>query len=315
LMVRATRHKNIDLAIEIAGVKFDNPVMVASGTFGYGKEYADLVDLNQIGAVISKTLTIVPRDGHPPLRTFETPSGMLNAIGLHNIGVDNFINEKMKFLRTKKTKVIANIAGSTIEEYVQVAEKLNSAEGLHMLEINISSPNVKRGCMEFGSRADLTYECVKAVKEVSRYPVMPKLSPNVTDIVEIALACQEAGADCISLINTLVGMAIDWKKKKPVLSNITGGLSGPAIKPVALAMVWKVYQKIKVPLIGVGGIMNTQDAVEFFMAGASAIQVGTVNYVDPQASVKIVEGLKKYCLENKIASMKELIGIAQQSPA
>ncbi|OGC75583.1 MAG: dihydroorotate dehydrogenase, partial [candidate division Zixibacteria bacterium RBG_16_40_9] len=220
MISQATQSKKIDLAIEIAGVKFDNPVMVASGTFGYGKEYADLVDINKIGAVISKTLTMVPREGHPPLRTFETPSGMLNAIGLHNVGVENFITEKMKFLRTQKTRVIANIAGSSIEEYVQVAEKLNSAEGIHMLEINISSPNVKKGCMEFGSRADLTYECVKAVKDVSRFPVMPKLSPNVTDIVEIALACQEAGADCISLINTLVGMAIDWKKKKPVLSNI-----------------------------------------------------------------------------------------------
>ena len=309
---KQAQHKKVDLAIEIAGVKFENPVMVASGTFGYGKEYADLVDLNQIGAVISKTLTLLPRDGHPPLRTFETSSGMLNAIGLHNVGVENFISEKLKFLRTKKTKVIANIAGSTIEEYVQVAEKLNQAEGVHMLEINISSPNVKKGCMEFGSKADLTYECVKAVKDVSNYPVMPKLSPNVTDIVEIAQAAQEAGADCISLINTLVGMAIDWKKRKPILSNITGGLSGPAIKPVALAMVWKVYQKIKVPLIGVGGIMNTQDAVEFFMAGASAIQVGTANYVDPQASVKIVEGLEKYCQENKLASIKELIGIAHR---
>ncbi len=307
------QQRKVDLSVEIAGVKFDNPVMVASGTFGYGQEYADLVDINQIGAVICKTLTVVPREGHPPLRTFETPSGMLNAIGLHNVGVDKFISEKMKFFRNKKTKVIANIAGSTIEEYVQVAEKLNSAEGLHMLEINISSPNVKKGCMEFGSRADLTYECVKAVKEVSRFPVMPKLSPNVTDIVEIAQACESAGADCISLINTLVGMAIDWRKKKPVLSNVTGGLSGPAIKPVALAMVWKVYQKVKLPLIGVGGIMNTTDALEFFMAGATAIQVGTANYVDPQTSVKIVEGLKKYCQENKISAVKDLIGVAHQN--
>lgn len=312
MSVATAQQKKVDLAIEIAGVRFDNPVMVASGTFGYGKEYADLVDINKIGAVVCKTLTIVPREGHPPLRTFETPSGMLNAIGLHNVGVDNFITEKMPFLRTKKTKVIANIAGSTIEEYVQVAEKLNSAEGVHMIEINISSPNVKKGCMEFGSRADLTYECVKAVKEVSKFPIMPKLSPNVTDIIEIAQACESAGADCLSLINTLVGMAIDWRKKKPILSNITGGLSGPAIKPVALALVWKVYQKVKLPLIGVGGIMNTTDALEFFMAGATAIQVGTANYVDPQTSVKIVEGLKKYCRENKISAVKELIGIAHK---
>jgi dihydroorotate dehydrogenase (NAD+) catalytic subunit len=301
-----------DISITIAGVKFNNPVMVASGTFGYGDEYAPIVDIDQIGAIVSKTLTIKPRPGHPPVRTFETPAGMLNAIGLANIGIDRFIEEKMPFLRTKKCACVVNIAGQTIEEYAEAASKFNNVPGVHMLEVNISSPNVKKGCMEFGSSPQLTYECIKAIKDATKIPVMAKLSPNVTSIVDIALAAQEAGADCLSLINTIVGMAIDVRKRKPVLSNITGGLSGPAIRPVGVAMTWKVYQKVKIPVVGMGGIMNLQDALEYIFAGASAIQVGTANYVDPNTSVKIVAGLRKYLQENNICCFKELIGLAQR---
>jgi dihydroorotate dehydrogenase (NAD+) catalytic subunit len=302
----------IDLSLSIAGVKFQNPIMVASGTFGYGEEYSSLVDIDRIGAVVSKTLTLVPRPGHPPLRTFETPAGMLNAIGLANIGIDKFIREKLPFLRTKNTVCVANIAGQTIEEYARAAEKFNGVNGVHMLEINISSPNVKKGCMEFGASPELTYECIKAIKNAASLPVMAKLSPNVTDITAIALAAEEAGADCLSLINTIVGMAIDVKKKKPILSNITGGLSGPAIKPVGVAMTWKVYQKVKIPLVGMGGIMNLQDALEFIFAGASAVQLGTVNYVDPAAANKILTGLEKYLEENKICCFRELVGMAHK---
>lgn len=286
--------------------------MVASGTFGYGDEYAPLVDIDQIGAIVSKTLTIKPRPGHPPLRTFETPAGMLNAIGLANIGIERFIQEKMPFLRSKKCACVVNIAGQTIEEYAEAASRFNGVPGVHMLEINISSPNVKKGCMEFGSSPQLTYECIKAIKEATKIPVMAKLSPNVTSIVEIGLAAQEAGADCLSLINTIVGMAIDIRKRRPVLSNLTGGLSGPAIRPVGVAMTWKVYQKVKIPIVGMGGIMNLPDALEYVFAGASAIQVGTANYVDPNTSVKIVAGLGKYLEENEICCFKELVGLAQR---
>ena len=302
-----------DISITIADVKFQNPVMVASGTFGYGDEYAPIVDVDQIGAIVSKTLTIKPRAGHPPLRTFETPAGMLNAIGLANIGIDKFIQDKMPFLRTKKCACVVNIAGQTIEEYAEAAARFNAVPGVHMLEINISSPNVKKGCMEFGASPELTKECIQAIKGVTKIPVMAKLSPNVTSITEIAQAAEEAGADCISLINTIVGMAIDLKKKKPVLSNITGGLSGPAIRPVGVAMTWKVYQKVKIPIVGMGGIMNLQDALEFILAGASAIQVGTANYIDPNASLKIVEGLRRYLAENDYCCFKEIIGLAHLS--
>ena len=303
---------NPDISITIAGVKLNNPVMVASGTFGYGDEYSPLVDIDQIGAVVSKTLTIKPRPGHPPIRTFETPAGMINAIGLANIGIDRFIQEKMPFLRSKQCACVVNIAGQTIEEYAEAASKFNHVPGIHMMEINISSPNVKKGCMEFGSSPQLTYECIQAIKQATKIPVMAKLSPNVTRITDIALAAEEAGADCLSLINTIVGMAIDIKKKRPVLSNITGGLSGPAIRPVGVAMTWKVFQKVKIPIVGMGGIMNLQDALEYIFAGASAIQVGTANYVDPNTSVKIVAGLKNYLQENNICCFKELIGIAHR---
>lgn len=297
-----------DLSVTLAGVRFSNPVLVASGTFGYGEEYGDLINLSQLGGIVCKSVTLLPREGNPPPRTVETPSGMLNAIGLTNIGVDRFIQEKLPFLQKQKTRVIVNVAGRTIEEYVEVVKKLNPCRGIDMLEINISCPNVKEGGLAFGARCESAQACVKQVKQISEFPIMVKLSPNVTDIVEIARSVEEAGADAISLINTLVGMAIDVENRRPVLGNITGGLSGPAIKPVALAMVWKVANAVKVPVVGLGGIMNTQDALEFFLAGASMIQIGTANFVDPQTSVNIVKGLNGYLIEKRIARITDLVG-------
>jgi dihydroorotate dehydrogenase (NAD+) catalytic subunit len=297
-----------DLSVKIGKVKFSNPVLVASGTFGYGEEYRDFFDLNKLGGIITKTITLNPREGNPPSRTCETPSGMLNAIGLANVGVKRFIKEKLPFLRNLRTKVIVNVAGSSIEEYVAVVRKLEGKKGIALLEINISCPNVKQGGIVFGSDPKCAYDCIKAVRDNTSFPIIAKLSPNVSDIVKIALAVEEAGADAISLINTLIGMAIDLENRKPRLANITGGLSGPAIKPVALAMVWKTAQKVRVPVIGLGGIMNTQDALEFMLAGASMIQIGTGNFVDPECSIKIVEGLKEYCGEKKIKKILDLRG-------
>ena len=297
-----------DLSVKIGKIKFENPVLVASGTFGYGEEYAQLIDLNKLGGIITKSITLNPREGNPPPRTCETPSGMLNAIGLANVGVDSFIKEKLSFLRSLDTKIIVNVAGSTLEEYVKVVKRLNRVKGIHMLEINISCPNVKMGGLQFGASEESAHEIIKTIGENTSYPLMAKLTPNVTDITRIALAVEEAGCQAISLINTLVGMAINSDTRKPFLSNITGGLSGPAIKPVALAMVWKVAQEVKVPVIGIGGIMDTRDALEFLLAGASMIQVGTANFVDSRASIKIIEGLKEYCENHGIKKIKELVG-------
>ncbi|MFH1336632.1 MAG: dihydroorotate dehydrogenase [Candidatus Zixiibacteriota bacterium] len=283
-------------------------MLVASGTFGYGEEYGKLIDLSRLGGIVCKSVTLLPREGNPPPRTAETPSGMLNAIGLTNIGVDRFIQEKLPFLQKQKTRIIVNVAGRTMEEYVEVVRRLSRCQGIDMLEINISCPNVKEGGLAFGAQSESAYACIKQTKDSSRFPIIAKLSPNVTDIVEIAQAVEGAGVDAVSLINTLVGMAIDVEKRRPILGNITGGLSGPAIKPVALAMVWKVAKAVKVPVIGLGGIMNIQDALEFFLAGASMIQIGTANFVDPQASIKIVNGLNGYLKEKRIDSITDLVG-------
>ena len=296
------------LSVKIAGIEFSNPVLVASGTFGYGEEYQALIDLKKLGGVVTKSVTLEPREGHAPPRTCETPCGMLNAIGLANVGVEEFIKQKLPFVRSLETRIIVNVAGSTVNEYVEVVRRLSGTEGIDMLEINISCPNVKEGGIAFGSKVKSAHDCIKAVKENSSYPIIAKLSPNVTDIVEVADAVQNAGADVISLINTLVGMAIDVEKRRPVLSNITGGLSGPAIKPVALAMVWKVANAVSVPVIGLGGIMNSRDALEFILAGASMIQVGTGNFVDPQTSLKIVDGLSEYCKKKEIKKITDLVG-------
>jgi dihydroorotate dehydrogenase (NAD+) catalytic subunit len=297
-----------DLSVKIGKVKFKNPVLVASGTFGYGEEYSQFFDLNKLGGVITKSITLNPREGNPPPRTCETPSGMLNAIGLANVGVSKFIKEKLPFLKKLDTRIIVNVAGSTLEEYVKVVKRLNRTKGIDLLEINISCPNVKQGGMHFGATDESAHYIIKTIRENTSHPLMVKLSPNVTDIAQIALAVQEAGCDAISLINTLVGMAIDSETKKPLLANITGGLSGPAIKPVALAMTWQVAQKVDVPIVGIGGIMNFRDALEFFLAGASMIQVGTANFVDPKTTTKILDELKDYCEDNRIKRIKEIVG-------
>ncbi|MCK4404093.1 MAG: dihydroorotate dehydrogenase [candidate division Zixibacteria bacterium] len=297
-----------DLSVKIAKVRFSNPVLVASGTFGYGEEYDALIDLSKLGGIITKSITLSPREGNPPPRTVETPCGMLNAIGLANVGVNRFIKEKLPFLRRLETRIIVNVAGSAIKEYVEVVKRLNRCKGIDLLEINISCPNVKEGGLAFGAKPESAHACIKQIKDHTSYPIIAKLSPNVTDIVEVACAVQEAGADAVSLINTLIGMAIDVEERKPILGNVTGGLSGPAIKPVALAMVWKVAKAINLPVIGIGGIMNTQDALEFFLAGACMIQIGTASFVDPQTSVKIVNGLNGYLRKNRIKKITDIVG-------
>ena len=299
---------DINLSVKIAGIKLKNPVMVASGTFGYGEEYAKYIDLNKLGAIVVKGLSLTPREGNPPPRIVETSAGMLNSIGLQNIGIDSFINEKLPFLEKFDTKVIVNFFGDSIDEYCDVAKKVDSVSGIHGLEMNISCPNKKEGWLEFGTNPDLAFRVVSAVRKNTKLPLIVKLSPNVTDITIIAKAVSDAGADAVSLINTLSGMAIDIKTRKPKLANIIGGLSGPAIKPVALKMVWQVAKTIKLPIIGVGGIMTYEDAIEFMIAGASAVQIGTANFIDPASSEKIIDGLKLYCEQNSIRNINEIAG-------
>lgn len=286
----------------------NNPVMSASGTFGYGEEYAGYIDLNRLGAVVVKGLSLRPRLGNPPPRIMETASGMLNSIGLQNIGVDAFIEEKLPFLRKYNTAVIANIYGETYDEFKKVAKKLSSAKGVHALEVNISCPNVKKGGVSFGTDPKIAARVTRTVKDETGLPVIVKLTPNVTDIAAIAQAVEKAGADVISLINTLTGMSVDLKTRSPHLKNITGGLSGPAIKPVALRMVWQVIQKVSIPVIGIGGIMTAEDALEFLILGAKAVQIGTANFVNPHATLNVIEGIKNYLIDNKIKDIKEIIG-------
>ena len=298
----------MSMQVDIGGIVLKNPVMTASGTFGYAREFENLMDLNCLGGIIVKGLSLEPSRGNPPPRIIETPAGMLNAIGLENVGVDAFIREKLPFLRTRAVPVFANIYGKTIEEYAELAMRLDDVEGVAGLEINISCPNVKAGGIAFGSDSRTAHRVVRAVREKTRLPVMVKLSPNVTDVVEIAKCVEAAGADSVSLINTITGMAIDIKTRRPVLANITGGLSGPAIKPVALRMVWQVAGQVDIPVIGVGGIMKTEDAVEFLIAGARAVQVGTANFINPRTAQDIVEGIKTYMLKNNIECLDDLIG-------
>lgn len=295
-----------DLTVTIAGIKMKNPVMVASGTFGYGEEYAQLVDLNKLGAIVVKGITLEPQVGNPPPRIVETPCGMLNAIGLENVGVLKLINEKLPYLHQFDTPVIVNIAGKSIQEYAELAKRLDGL--VDGLEINISCPNVAKGGLQFGQDPTLTYEVVNEVRQMTELPLIAKLSPNVTDIKIIAKSAVDAGADAISLINTILGLAIDVKTKKPILANITGGLSGPAIKPIALRMVFEVAKIVSVPIIGQGGIMNATDALEFIIAGATSVAVGTANFVDPMVSLKIIAGIENYLIENNLSSISELIG-------
>jgi len=296
------------MAVNLGRLKLNNPVMSASGTFGYGEEYAGYVDLNRLGAVVVKGLSLKPRLGNPPPRIMETASGMLNSIGLQNIGVDVFIEEKLPFLRKYDTAVIANIYGETYDEFKKVAKKLSLAKGVHALEVNISCPNVKKGGVCFGTDPKIAARVTSTVKDETGLPVIVKLTPNVTDIAAIAQAVEKAGADIISLINTLTGMSVDLKTRRPHLKNITGGLSGPAIKPVALRMVWQVIQKVSIPVIGIGGIMTAEDALEFFILGAKAVQIGTANFVNPHATLNVIEGIKNYLIENKINNINDIIG-------
>jgi len=298
----------VKLNVDIGKLQLKNPVMTASGTFGYGIEYADFLDLSRIGSIIVKSITLRNREGNPYPRMKETASGMLNAVGLQNKGVKYFVENIYPLLKNIDTHIIANIAGSTIEEYVQIAEILNEFDKISALELNISCPNVKEGGMLFGNSSIAANQVVTAVRRVYSKELIVKLSPNVTSISEIAIAVENAGADAISLINTLVGMAIDIETRKPCLSTITGGLSGPAIKPVALRMVWETAHAVKIPIIGIGGIMNAADAIEFLLAGATAIEVGTANFIDPTVTIKIIEGIEQYLIQHGFDNIYEIIG-------
>lgn len=297
-----------DLKVDIGGLQLQNPVMTASGTFGYAREFDHLVDLNRLGGIIVKGLSIAPTKGNPPPRIAETHGGMLNAIGLENVGIEAFVNEKLPFLETLAPPLIVNIYGKLEEEYTRLASRIEEVEGIDGIEVNISCPNVKAGGMAFGVDPRAAHSVVEAVRKQTDKLLVVKLSPNVTDITEIARAVEDAGADCLSLINTITAMAIDVETRRPRLANITGGLSGPAIKPVALRMVWQVAQVAKVPVIGIGGIMSAEDALEFIIAGASAIQVGTANFVNPHATTDIVDGIGRFLAERHIKSIADMIG-------
>ncbi|MBR8535768.1 dihydroorotate dehydrogenase [Carboxylicivirga sediminis] len=298
----------VDLQIDLNGLKLKNPVMTASGTFGYGEEFMDFFDISCLGGVLVKGTTLEHREGNAYPRMAETPQGMLNAVGLQNKGVHYFAEHIYPRIKDYDTHMLVNVSGSTIEDYIKTAEVVNELDKIPGIELNISCPNVKEGGMAFGTSCPSAVSVVEAVRKVYKKHLMVKLSPNVTNIAEIGAAVEGAGADSISLINTLLGMAVNAKTRKPVLSTVTGGLSGPAVKPVALRMVWQVSQVVKVPIVGMGGIMNATDAVEFMLAGASAIQVGTANFIDPCVTAKIVDGLEQYCQEHGFSKVSDLVG-------
>lgn len=296
----------MDLSVNIGGLVLKNPVMTASGTFGYGFEFADFVDLNRLGGIVVKGTTIKPRQGNDAPRMAETPSGMLNAVGLQNYGVDYFASNLYPLLKDLDTRVVVNVSGSTVEDYVAVAERLAPLEKIVAIEVNISCPNVKQGGMAFGTSAEKAAEVTRAVRRVFPRTLIVKLSPNVTDITEIARAVEGEGADSVSLINTLLGMAIDVERQRPCLSTVTGGLSGPAVRPVAVRMVWQVAHAVKIPVIGMGGIVTARDAIEFLLAGATAVEVGTANFVNPCATVEIIDGIRDYMQRHNYVSLSEL---------
>ena len=300
--------KKPDLKVDIGGLKLQNPVMTASGTFGYAREFDHLVDLNRLGGIIVKGLSLKPTKGNPPPRIVETPCGMLNAIGLENVGIESFVDEKLPFLQTLAPPLIVNIYGKLEEDYARLAARIDEVEAIAGIEVNISCPNVKAGGMAFGVDPKAAFSVVRGVREQTTKPLIVKLSPNVSDITEIALAAQEAGADCLSLINTLTAMVVDIETRQPRLANITGGLSGPAIKPVAVRMVWQVAQVANVPVIGIGGIMKAEDALEFFIAGASAVQVGTANFINPHVTTDVIDGIEKFMVERNIDKISDIIG-------
>lgn len=298
----------VDTKIKIGALELKNPVLTASGTYGYGLEYADFIDLSRLGGIVVKGTTLHPRQGNPYPRMAETPSGMLNAVGLQNKGVHYFCEHIYPEIKDIDTAMIVNVSGSTIEDYIETAQLINELEGIPAIELNISCPNVKEGGMAFGVTCAGAEAVVKAVREVYKKTLIVKLSPNVTDITEIARSVESAGADALSMINTLLGMAIDAEKRRPILSTVTGGLSGPAVKPVALRMVWQTAKAVSVPIIGMGGICTPTDAIEFMLAGASAVQLGTYNFVDPTATVKVVEGIEDYLKRHGMSSAQELVG-------
>ena len=299
----------VNLSVDIAGLRLKNPVLTASGTFGYGEEFADLIDLNRLGGFIVKGTTLEPREGNPYPRMCETPSGMLNAVGLQNKGVDYFIKNIYPRISRYDTEIIVNVSGAKIDDYVTVCERLAELDRIRAVEVNISCPNVKQGGMAFGTTCNGAAEVTSAVRKAFPGQVIMKLSPNVTSIADIAKAVEAEGADAVSLINTLMGMAIDVERRRPYLSTVTGGLSGPAVRPVAVKMVWQVAKTVKIPIIGLGGIMNGRDALEFIMAGAKAVEIGTANFIDPTVSMKIIDEIKDYLERNNIADINELVGI------
>ena len=299
----------MNLSTHIHDLTLRNPVMTASGTFGYGEEFADFIDLGRLGGIIVKGTTGERRQGNPYPRMAETPAGMLNAVGLQNVGVETFCREVYPRIRHYDTNILVNVSGSSIEEYCRTAEQIDTLEGIPAIELNISCPNVKKGGMGFGTNPDMATQVVKAVREVYHKTLIVKLTPNVTSVVDIAKAVEQAGADSVSLINTLLGMAIDVEQQRPCLSTITGGLSGPCVKPVAVRMVWQVAHAVQIPVIGLGGIATAADALEFLMAGARAVEVGTANFIDPAVTGKIVDGLEDYCRRHHIEDINDIIGI------
>ena len=302
----------VKLGVNIGGLNLKNPVLTASGTFGYGEEFADFIDLNRLGGFVIKGTTINHREGNPYPRMAETPSGMLNAVGLQNKGVDYFIDNIYPRIKDVDSNVIVNVSGATIDDYVAVCEKLTPLDKINAIEVNISCPNVKQGGMAFGTTADGAAQVARAVRKAFSKTVIIKLSPNVTDITEIARAVEAEGADAVSLINTLLGMAIDVERQRPYLSTITGGLSGPAVRPVAVRMVWQVAKAVNIPVVGLGGIMNGRDAIEFMLAGARAIQVGTANFVDPSVTMKIIDYMEDYCQRHGISDINDIVGMINQ---
>jgi dihydroorotate dehydrogenase (NAD+) catalytic subunit len=298
----------MDLSVRIGSLTLKNPVIAASGCFGYGVEYADVVELSSLGAVVSKGLFLQAREGHPPPRIVETPAGMLNAIGLQGIGVHRFVDEKLPELRARGATVIVNVCGTTLDEYVEVSRILSEAEGVAALELNISCPNIKEGGIQFGCSLHGTFDVVSAVRKVTTLPVIPKLTPNVTDVAAFARAAEEAGADAVSLVNTFLAMVLDVETRRPTISNVVGGLSGPAIRPIAVRMVYECRQTVKIPILGMGGIADARDALEFIIAGANAVQVGTANFVDPFIWTKLTDGIGDYLARHGVARVADLVG-------
>lgn len=298
----------VELRVNIGKLELKNPVTTASGTYGYGEEYTEFMDVNRLGAIFTKGITLENREGNPYPRMAETASGMLNSVGLQNKGIDNYISTIFPRIRHFKTEIIPNVNGSTIENYVTVASKLNEVKEIKAIELNISCPNVKAGGMAFGINPKSAEEATRAVRDAYNGVLIVKLSPNVTDIAQMARIVVDAGADAVSLVNTFLGMAINSETRRPILGTVTGGLSGPAIKPIALRMVWDVYRAVKVPIIGLGGIMNAKDAIEFLLAGSTAIQIGTANYMDPTVSIKVLDGIEEYMIRHGVQSVRELTG-------